>query len=114
MDPNITDGISVEANYLVCTATELFIRHLAKEVYQMDKRCLTYPNLAKYVHDESKLDFLQEVVPKKITVREYKKILSEEKVRSIDGDSNSDASSTDSSSEEESESASEEEQEEKK
>lgn len=115
MDPQITDNITVEANYLVCAATELFIRHLSKEVYEMDKRCLTYQNLAKYVHDESKLDFLHEVVPHKITVREYKKILSEEKVRSVDGDSNSEESSSDSSSEEdESESESEEEEEKKK
>lgn len=114
MDPKI-DNITVEANYLVCAATELFIRHLSKEVYEMDKRCLTYQNLAKYVHDESKLDFLLEVVPNKITVREYKKILSEEKVRSVEGDSNSEESSSDSSSEEdESESESEEEEEEKK
>lgn len=32
MDPNITDNINVEANYLVCAATEIFIRHLAKDV----------------------------------------------------------------------------------
>lgn len=88
MDPNITDNITVEANYLACAATELFIKHLAKKVYEMDKRCLSYQNLSKYISGDTKLDFLNEVVPKKLTVREYKKIMSEEKLRSLD-DSNS-------------------------
>lgn len=42
MDPNITDNINVEANYLVCAAAEMFIKQLSKEVYKMDSRCLTY------------------------------------------------------------------------
>lgn len=113
MDPNISDGINIEANYVVCAAAELFIKHLAKEVYEMDTRCLTYKNLASYIAKDDKLDFLQDVVPVKITVRDYKKILSEEKVKTID-DSNSEASTSDDSSdedEEESEDASGEEEE---
>lgn len=66
----------------------------------MDKRCLTYSNLAKYIQDDEKLDFLHDFVPTKITMRDYKKILAEEKVRSVDADSNSEDDST---SEEESE-----------
>lgn len=111
MDPEITDNINVEANYLVCTATELFIRHLSKEAYELDKRCLTYQNLAKYIQSDNKLDFLHDVVPNKITVREYKKILSEEVVRSPDGDTGSDDTSSDSSSDEESKESDEEEEE---
>lgn len=103
MDPKITDNITLEATYVVCAATELFIKHLAKDVYEMDKRCLTYPNLAKYIQDDEKLDFLHAVVPTKITIREYKKILAEEKVRSIDGDSNSEDSTSEDESGEESE-----------
>lgn len=113
MDPAITDNINVEANYLVCTATELFIRHLSKEAYELDKRCLTYNSLAKYIQSDNKLDFLHEVVPNKITVRDYKKILSEERIRSPDGDTESDDTTSDSSSgEDESESGGEEEEEE--
>lgn len=114
MDPAITDNINLEANYLMCAATELFIRHLAKEVYEMDKRCLTYQNLSKHIQKDDRLDFLHDVVPEKITVREYKKILSEEKERSVDDVSNSEDSSTEeeSSSEEETDASGEEEQDE--
>lgn len=114
MDPAITDNINVEANYLVCTATELFIRHLSKEAYELDKRCLTYQNLAKYIQSENKLDFLHDVVPNKITVREYKKMLSEEIVRSPDGDTGSEDTTSDSSSGEETEDSDEEEAEDEK
>lgn len=58
MDPNITDNITVESNYLVCAATELFVKSLAKKVYEMDSRCLDYQNLSKFVQDDEKLDFL--------------------------------------------------------
>lgn len=112
MDPNITDGITVEANYLVCAAAELFIRHLAKEVHDMDKRCLTYQNLAKYVQNDEKLDFLHAVVPNKITVREYRKILAQEKVRSSDVASASDDSTSESSEDGSEEESGEEEEEE--
>lgn len=115
MDPSITDNITLEANYLMCAATELFIRHLAKEVYEMDKRCLSYQNLSKYIQKDDRLDFLHDVVPEKITVREYKKILSEEKERNVDDVSNSEDSSTEeessSDSEEESDASGEEEDE---
>lgn len=58
MDPNITDNITVESNYLVCAATELFVKFLAKNVYEMDSRCLDYQNLSKFVQEDEKLDFL--------------------------------------------------------
>ena len=41
MDPNI-DGISSEANYLVCYATETFVKYLSKEVYEIDPKALSY------------------------------------------------------------------------
>lgn len=77
----------------------------------MDKRCLTYPNLAKYIQEDEKLDFLHDIVPKKITVKEYKKILAEEKVTSIDGSDSEDSTSEEES--EENEGSSEEEEEDK-
>jgi len=62
MDPNITDNIAVEANYLICSATEHFIRWIAKEVYNLDDtKALSYKTLAQYVQDEEKLDFLHQV-----------------------------------------------------
>lgn len=112
MDPNITDNITVEANYLVCAAAELFIKHLAKEVYKMDKRCLSYQNLSKFICDDAKLDFLYDVVPKKITVREYKQMMSEESQRK-DENSGSEVSTSESTSEEEESDESEEKEKEK-
>lgn len=61
MDPQITDGISAEANYAVCTATEMFVRWLSKKVFDMDTKCLSYKNLAKFVQEDDKLDFLHQV-----------------------------------------------------
>lgn len=74
MDPNITDGISVEANYLVCAATEIFVRYLSREVYEKHQQ-LTYQNLSKFVLSDEKLDFLHAVVPEKITVKKYKYVM---------------------------------------
>jgi len=91
MDPNITDGISLEANYLVCAATEQFVRSLSKEVHAAGG--LTYPNLADHIQKEDKLDFLHPIVPQKISIRKYKQILAEEKIKSID--EGSDVSSSD-------------------
>jgi hypothetical protein len=109
MDPNITPNINVDANYLVCAATEMFVRYLTKEVYEIDTKALSYKNLAKFVQDEEKLDFLHQIVPHKITVRDYKKKLAEalEKEKKLQEDSDSDI--TESESEEEEEEASEEE-----
>jgi hypothetical protein len=61
MDPNITDNISNEANYLITTATEHFIRFLSKEAYNIDNKALSYKALAEYVQGEEKLDFLHQV-----------------------------------------------------
>ena len=61
MDPNITDNIANEANYMICTATEYFVRYLAKEAYNLDNKALSYQSLAQYVQDEEKLDFLHQV-----------------------------------------------------
>lgn len=98
MDPNITDNITVEANYLVCAAAELFIKSLSKDVYEMDKRCLSYQNLSKYVQEEEKLDFLHDVVPTKITLRECKKMIAEDEQKSADLESGSDVTESEFSS----------------
>lgn len=109
MDPNITDNINIEANYLICAAAELFVKQIAKEAYEMDNRgLLTYKNLATYIQNDDKLDFLHAVVPKKITVREYKKILAEEKIPTVDSEGSDESSSEESGSEEGSDEESEE------
>lgn len=101
MAPNIQDNISNEATFLVCTATEQFVRWIAKEAYDLDTKALSYQTLARYVQDEDKLDFLHPIIPHKITVRDFKKILAEEK--KVVFDSASDASSDSEEEEEEEE-----------
>jgi chromatin accessibility complex protein 1 len=113
MDPNITDQITIEANYLVCSATEIFIRQLVKDAFQANsvggKETLDYRNLAKYVQDHENLDFLHAVLPNKITVKEYKKILAEETEKDANSGSDYESSEEDDSDEEEEEAEDEEE-----
>jgi hypothetical protein len=86
----------------VCAAAELFIKQLSKDAYEIDSRgILTYKNLATHIQGDDKLDFLHAVVPNKITVREYKKILAEEKVPNVDSEDSDDTSSEDESGSEE-------------
>lgn len=106
MDPNITDQITIEANYLVCSATEIFIRKLVRDAFQAnkeDKETLDYRNLAKYVQDHEDLDFLHAVLPNKITVKDYKKILAEETEKEANSESDYESSEDEGSDEEEAE-----------
>lgn len=112
MDPNITDGINAEANYVVCAATEMFVRWLSKSVYELDTKALSYKELAKFVQDHEKLDFLHQIIPHKITVREYKKILAEIVEKEKNPESGSDLSSSEEEDDDEEEEAEEEEAEE--
>jgi hypothetical protein len=105
MDPNITDQITIEANYLVCSATEIFIRQLVKDAFQKksnnEKDTLDYKSLAKFVQDDENLDFLHAVLPEKITVSEYKRILAEETQKEENSGSDYESSEEEESDEEE-------------
>jgi hypothetical protein len=62
MDQNIGSvNIGVEASYLICTATEHFIQWMSKEVYETDRKALSYQSLSKYIQGDEKLDFLRQV-----------------------------------------------------
>ena len=76
----------------------MLIQQLAQKSFKLctDKKNLNYKQLAEYVQDESTLEFLHQIVPKKITVKEFRKIMENP---SSSSDSNSDSS--ESSSEEE-------------
>uniref|UniRef100_A0A336MFI5 Chromatin accessibility complex protein 1 n=1 Tax=Culicoides sonorensis TaxID=179676 RepID=A0A336MFI5_CULSO len=93
------DMISQEALVVVCRAAEMFIQQLTKAAKEKSTKqnLLEYKDLANVVGSDEKLEFLASIIPKKITVREYKKRLAE--------DSSSDErsyESTEESSEEES------------
>lgn len=96
---------------LVCRAAEMFIQHMTKESHKKSKKpsFLEYKDLAAVVADDEKLEFLASIIPKKITVKEYKARLAEES-SSEEGsceDSDESESGSESGSEEESEEESE-------
>ncbi|GAB0094676.1 Chromatin accessibility complex 16kD protein [Sergentomyia squamirostris] len=72
-------AITQEAIQLVARSTELFISNLAenahKEQMKNKEHQIVYKHLANYVQNESKLEFLQQMLPKKITVKQYKELL---------------------------------------
>lgn len=70
------DTVGREATTLMCKAAEHFIRTLSEEAYKhADGKKLDYKHLTQVVHNSDKYEFLAEILPKKITVLEYKKIL---------------------------------------
>ncbi|GFO12080.1 chromatin accessibility complex protein 1 [Plakobranchus ocellatus] len=72
-------SISQEALHLTGKATELFIQALAKFSYQQsgDKSALKYSDLAEVVNSEETLQFLHDIVPRKIKAKDYLKKLRE-------------------------------------
>lgn len=59
----------------------MFIKHITKEAFnaanKTNKILLKYEHLADYVHDKDNMEFLLQVLPKKITVRNFKALLEE-------------------------------------
>lgn len=93
------DMVGKMSSLLMCKATELFIRNLAVEGYKVSNNAkkLDYKHLAEVVHSYEKYNFLKEIMPKKITVLEYKKIIAKKRGK-INEENNSKDSSSDSSS----------------
>ncbi|XP_060523191.1 chromatin accessibility complex protein 1 [Cylas formicarius] len=71
------ETVSRESSVLMSKATELFIKNLTQEGYNRTNKGkkLDYKHLAQVVHNDEKYNFLRDILPKKITVLEYKKIL---------------------------------------
>uniref|UniRef100_A0A0K8TT29 Putative chromatin accessibility complex protein 1 n=1 Tax=Tabanus bromius TaxID=304241 RepID=A0A0K8TT29_TABBR len=68
--------ISSESLSVVTRATELFIQHLAKRAYETsDDSYLEYDHLAKLIGSEEKYEFLQQIIPKKLTAKECKELI---------------------------------------
>lgn len=91
-----SEAIGNTALVVVTKAAEMFIQHMTREALKKSKKptVLEYRDLAGVVNGNEKLEFLAAIIPRKITVREYKEIL--------DNDSDSEFDSMASSSEEES------------
>lgn len=95
------DTVDKMSSHLMCKATELFIRNLALEGYKITKNAkkLDYKHLAEVVHTYEKYNFLRDIMPKKITVLEYKRLMAKKQgtniAENISKNLSSDSSSSD-------------------
>ncbi|XP_035794491.1 chromatin accessibility complex protein 1-like [Anopheles albimanus] len=81
-------NINQEALFLMCRAAEMFIEHMARGAHNAGRKTLEYKDLAKYVEKEDTLEFLQAILPKKITVKSYKALMANKRDTDEDTDSN--------------------------
>lgn len=88
------EKISKQSSQLMTKAAELFIKTLTEEAYKLtdNGKKLDYKHLAEVVNGADRYEFLRDIMPKKITVLEYKKILAK-KQQSDEVQSNSSSSS---------------------
>ncbi|XP_038220848.1 chromatin accessibility complex 16kD protein [Zerene cesonia] len=97
------DAVGAEPLYLVTKVTEMFVTDLAKRAFKNSKNnFLEYKHIAEVVQEDDTLDFLREIIPRKITVRQFKELMARKAAKA-----NSDDSSEESSEEESSEESSE-------
>ncbi|XP_039447956.1 chromatin accessibility complex protein 1 [Culex pipiens pallens] len=89
--------IAPDALFVVCRAAEMFIGYITKNAHKKGTKALDYKDLAAYVEGEDVLEFLVQILPKKITVREYKKLSAERKDEDDDDSSSSSSSESESS-----------------
>lgn len=85
---------------------ELFISYLTQQTHKKyaHKKDLNYNDLSNFVQEEEKLEFLHQIVPKKITVKEFREIIergSESESSDSDENASSDEENTDDEMEEE-------------
>lgn len=68
---------SPQIAYTHMHAQELFISYLTQQTHKKcaHKKDLNYNDLSNFVQEEEKLEFLHQIVPKKITVKEFREIL---------------------------------------
>ncbi|OBS81273.1 hypothetical protein A6R68_20538 [Neotoma lepida] len=76
-------SINQEALVLTAKATELFVQYLATCSYRHGsgkaKKALTYSDLASTAEDSESLQFLADILPKKILASKYLKMLKEKR-----------------------------------
>jgi len=82
------ETVSQESLFLITRAAELFIMYLAKLASRNggEDTSVTYADLAAVVQRKDSMEFLHDIVPKKITYGEYLKIMEKEKSNHDDGD----------------------------
>lgn len=90
------EAVGPEPLFVVARVTELFLGELARRALREagDARALLYRHVAAVVQRDDTLDFLREIMPRKITVRDYK-LMMERRAHRDDDDSSDDQSSDD-------------------
>lgn len=93
------EAVGPEPLFVVARVTELFLGELARRALQEaggdGRGPLLYRHVADVVQRDDTLDFLREIMPRKITVREYKLMMERRDRRDGDEDSSDDQSSDD-------------------
>ncbi|CAK9807110.1 Chromatin accessibility complex 16kD protein [Anthophora plagiata] len=89
------DTIGQDGLYLVTKATELFIHYLTEEAHSQSNKghSLDYKHLAEVVQTNDTLEFLREIMPRKITVRQFKEMMAAKNSHSSSSESSSDSDS---------------------
>lgn len=79
---------------------ELFVTDLARRSFKSSNNTLLdYKHIAEIVQEDDTLDFLREIMPRKITVRQYKEIMAKKAAKTRGSDDSSESSEEDSSEE---------------
>ncbi|CAH1639952.1 unnamed protein product [Spodoptera littoralis] len=95
------EAVGAEPLYLVTKVTELFVTDLAKRAFKNSKNTfLEYKHIAEVVQEDDTLDFLREIMPRKITVRQFKEIMAKKATKNGNSDDSSEESSEEESTEE--------------
>ncbi|KAK0163080.1 hypothetical protein PV327_006791 [Microctonus hyperodae] len=99
------ESIGQDGLFVVTKATEMFIHYLTEEAHKQSRKAssLEYKNLAEVVQTNETLEFLKEIMPRKITVRQFKELMAEKEAAAR---SSSDSSDSDSDSQSDTDSAS--------
>ncbi|EZA50078.1 Chromatin accessibility complex protein [Ooceraea biroi] len=90
------DTVGQDGLYLVTKATEHFIHYLTEEAHTRSNKgsSLDYKHLAEVVQTNDTLEFLREIMPRKITVRQFKEMMAAKNAsHSSSSDSSSDSDS---------------------
>ncbi|XP_043666831.1 chromatin accessibility complex 16kD protein [Vespula pensylvanica] len=89
------DTVGQDGLYLVTKATELFIHYLTEEAHMQNNKGnnLDYKHLAEVVQTNDTLEFLREIMPRKITVRQFKEMMAAKSSNSSSSESSSDSDS---------------------
>ena len=73
-----TQNISQESVHMMAKVTELFLQQVVRGAYAAggpSNKRLDYGDVADYVQTSGPLTFMREILPRKVTFREYKDII---------------------------------------